>query len=535
MTTLGYARRVPLAISGALRRFAQDPARGLAALERALPGVRMSQRGVAGPVAVDRAVARDRYDEAEAALRGVPLDAPERAGCELAVAGLAGRLSDVATATPRDTRCRRAVRTARRQLAVLGQGLEVPDATAKTFITQSGAPRILHVVTNSLPITQAGSTIRTHRIACAQRDVGWDAHVVTRPGYPVTHGDLRTDNPQVIDTVPYHRLLPLLMPSDDQMSAVYAQLLDGLVSQVRPMVLHAASDHVNALVALSVGERRGIPVAYEARTFFEDMWLARHGGEASRDADTFTLLRERHTEVLRSADVVTTLGQAMRDEIVARGVDPDRVFITPNAVPMEFLQPRDMSASRRQLGLADAMWIGSVATVNDDEGMDTMVSAVRLLRDAGIDARALVVGDGPGLASVRRLAEQLRVPLTAPGRVPVSQVRPWFDVLDVFALPRRDSDVHRSVTPLKPLEAQARGIPVVGSDLPAIAEVLAPGSRLVSPEDPQALAAALTELADPQGREAEGQAARQWIAQTRTWPSVMEAYHSAYALVGVPV
>jgi glycosyltransferase involved in cell wall biosynthesis len=105
----------------------------------------------------------------------------------------------------------------------------------------------------------------------------------------------------------------------------------------------------------------------------------------------------------------------------------------------------------------------------------------------------------------------------------------------VFALPRRDSDVHRSVTPLKPLEAQARGIPVVGSDLRAIAEVLAPGSRLVSPEDPQALAAALTELVDPQGREAEGQAARQWIAQTRTWPSVMEAYRSAYALVGVPV
>jgi glycosyltransferase involved in cell wall biosynthesis len=91
------------------------------------------------------------------------------------------------------------------------------------------------------------------------------------------------------------------------------------------------------------------------------------------------------------------------------------------------------------------------------------------------------------------------------------------------------------VTPLKPLEAQARGIPVVGSDLPAIAEVLAPGSSLVRPEDPASLAEALLPLADPETRVVEGDRARDWIARTRTWPSVMEVYRSAYALLGVPV
>lgn len=536
MRTLSYARRVPLAISGALRRFSQDPARGRAALERAVPRLRSARRPLGGASALDSALARDRYDEALAALATVAPDAPERPGCELAFAVLAGRLAEVAAAEPQDARGRRAVRSARRRLAALGRGIaDAPITSASAVQRHSAPPGILHVVTNSLPVTQAGSTIRTHRIAAAQRDLGWDARVVTRPGYPVTHGDLLAKDPQVLDGVPYHRLLPLVMPPDEEMSRVYSGLLDNLVKELRPGILHAASDQVNAAAALEVGRSRGIPVAYEARGFFEDTWLARHGGDAARETDTFRLLQQRHTEVLLAADVVTTLGSGMRDAIIARGVEPARVFMTPNAVPLDFLDVRDVEASRQRLGVPSALWIGSVATINDDEGMDTLVQGIALLREAGVDARALIVGDGPGLAAVRALAQDLHVPLLSPGRVPVDGVKTWFDVLDVFVLPRRDSSVYRLVTPLKPLEAQARGIPTVGSDLPAIAEVLAPGSALVPPDDPRALADALLPLEDSAVRAEQGERARRWIAETRTWPSVMEAYRSAYALVGVTV
>lgn len=532
MRALGAVRRVPLAVSGALRRFAQDPARGRAALERAVPGVGRTQPD--DPAAlVDRAIAHDRYADACAALAMVPVGSTERASCGLAVDVLAGRLSDAARAQPRDARGRRAVRAARRQLAILGQPIVGGSARER----RSGAPRaeslgVLHVVTNSLPLTQAGSTIRTQRVARAQRDLGWDARVVTRIGYPVTHGDLRSPDPQLVDGVPYHRLLPVVMPADEQLRGAYAAHLGRLVDERRPDVLHAASDHVNAAVALEVGHERSLPVAYEARTFFEDTWLARHGGEDARDTDTYALLRDRHTEALLAADVVTTLGSGMRDAIIARGVPAERVFIAPNAVPMEFLEPRDIAAARERLGISDALWVGSVATVNEDEGLDTLIDAVALLRGEGLDVRVLIVGDGPGLAALRRHAEHSGVPLLAPGRVPVAEVRQWYDVLDIFALPRRDTAVNRAVTALKPLEAQARGIPVVGSDLPAVAEVLAPGSLLVAPGDPAALARALRGLVEPGARLEAGERARDWVEATRTWPSVMGAYRAAYSFLG---
>ncbi len=543
MRGLSFVRRVPLAASGALRRFGQDPARGRAALERAVPGLGGTEPD--DPAAlVDRAIARDRYTDACDALAMVPDSSAERASCELAVDVLAGRLSQAARSHPHDARSRRAVRAARRQLTVLAQPILGGPARERSGESDragfAGPPDrtggdafgVLHVVTNSLPLTQAGSTIRTQRVARAQRDLGWDARVVTRLGYPVTHGDLRSPNPQIVDGVPYHRLLPLVMPADERLRTAYAAHLGQLVEDLRPDVLHAASDHVNAAVALDVGRSLGIPVAYEARTFFEDTWLARHGGEQARDSDTYALLRDRHTEALLAADVVTTLGTGMRDAIIARGVDPERVFIAPNAVPMDFLVPRDIVATRERLGIGDALWVGSVATINDDEGLDTLIDSVALLRGEGLDVRVLIVGDGPGLADLRRRAERSGVPLLAPGRVPVAEVRQWYDVLDVFALPRRDTAVNRAVTALKPLEAQARGIPVVGSDLPAVAEVLAPGSLLVAPDDAAALAEALRSLADPATRGEAGERARAWVEATRTWPSVMEAYRAAYSFLG---
>ena len=91
------------------------------------------------------------------------------------------------------------------------------------------------------------------------------------------------------------------------------------------------------------------------------------------------------------------------------------------------------------------------------------------------------------------------------------------------------------MTPLKPLEAQARALPVVGSDLPAIREVVPPGTRLTAPGDPEGLAEALAALRDPDARAERGEAARSWVASCRTWPYVTEAYRGAYSALGVPV
>ena len=100
-------------------------------------------------------------------------------------------------------------------MASSGQIAPVPGHDHETS-TQRAAlrvpGRVLHLVTDALPVTSAGYTIRTHEIALAQREAGLDPHVATRCGYPVTQGRLDGRRLVVLDGVPYHRLLPWRMP-----------------------------------------------------------------------------------------------------------------------------------------------------------------------------------------------------------------------------------------------------------------------------------------------------------------------------------
>lgn len=490
-------------------------------------------------VALDQAIAEDRFDDATAIVATLSPDDPRAPGCALAVRRLGGHVVETLTATDvTDRRGRRAQAAARRDRTELAHPLPVTGPRPRsTGDVPPGAGRILHVVTNSLPQVQAGSTIRTHRVASAQQAAGWSVAVATRPGFPVLTGGLSAAAVDTVDGVEYHRLLPRIAPSRMRIPAVYREGLITLARAVRADVLHGASDHVNACAALEAGRALGLPVAYEARGFPEDTWLSRHGGDAAVDTDTYRWLSARHTEVLRAADVVTTLGRAMREAIIERGVDPDRVIVTPNGVLPEYLQPRgERDDVRSRLGLdGGELLVGSITTVYPHEGLVTLVEAVAVARERGLDVRALVVGDGPDLNRVRARADHLGVPLATPGRIPVARVREYFDALDVFALPRSDDRLTRIVTALKPLEAQARGVPVVGSDLPAVAEVLAPGSPLVPAGDAERLAGSLLDLAEPSRRARMGESAREWIAAHRTWPTVMDSYRSAYHSVGVPV
>ncbi|MDU7511825.1 MAG: glycosyltransferase, partial [Corynebacterium sp.] len=57
-----------------------------------------------------------------------------------------------------------------------------------------------------------------------------------------------------------------------------------------------------------------------------------------------------------------------------------------------------------------------------------------------------------------------------------------------FVVPRRDVEVCRKVTPLKPLQAVACGVPVIGTDLPALKEITGGLMVEVEPDNPSALA-----------------------------------------------
>lgn len=398
--------------------------------------------------------------------------------------------------------------------------------------------RVLHLVTNALPYTQAGYTVRTHRIVTAQRDAALDPHVVTSWGWPMLQGHTDAEPYEEIDGVPYYRLLPkgeLPFESRGRMIRGAADVSE-LVRTLRPEVLHAATDHRNGSVALAVRDRTNTPFVYEVRGFLEETWTSRDPKRIG--SERHLMQREREAHIMREADAVVTLAETMAVEIVERGVPRERIYLAPNAVDDALLTAEyDGSSFREQYGIArDEIVVGSVSSIVGYEGFATLLSAAALLRDAGTPVRVLLVGDGAERPALLAQVERLRLADIAilPGRVGPEEALQAQAAIDIFACPREDLRVCRLVTPLKPVEAMALGKPVVLSDLPALSELVgADGAGLlVPPGDPAALAKGLGTLRDdPERRRQMGEAGRAEVAAHRTWSSVARTYREIYSSI----
>lgn len=415
-----------------------------------------------------------------------------------------------------------------------------PDDTvnARRPAPAEDAPRVLHLVTNALPHTNAGYTQRTHKIAVAQREAGMDVHVVTRVGYPLTKGVPDPRTRVEIDGVTYHRLLSWTAPADPaEELRVGLRLASRLVEEVRPDVLHAASNHHNARLALELGRRYDLPVVYEVRGFLEESWLSRDPSRSVDDA-FYKAERASETECMLAADLVVTLGEAMRADIEDRGVPSERLLVVPNAVDASFLDPLPSGSEVREgLGIgAEEFVVGTTTSCFGYEGLDVLLEAVALLREQGGSAHALIVGDGPELPALRSLADRLGLEGAAhfTGRVPADRVRHHHAALDVFVVPRRDERVCRLVTPLKPVEAMAGGLPVVASDLPALREIVEPGvtGELIPAGESARLADVITKLAySRQKRTSYGRAGQDRVGAKRTWTEAAYRYNQAYRVL----
>ncbi|MEU5876605.1 glycosyltransferase [Spirillospora sp. NPDC047279] len=503
------------------------------------------------------AVAVERPETAGKLIAALPPDSPGRLHLVARLAAKEGRLSDgiAAVAPPLPSGAARTGRPApapvpaTRQAARLHRDL-TGRRDALTWTPPPAAPersgdavpgRVLHIVTNALPTTNAGYTVRTHKIATAQREAGLDPHVVTRLGFPVAQGALDPRTRATVDGVPYHRLVPWRLPPPASLAFLEANVkaASHLVERLRPAVLHAASNHVNAQIALALRAEHGIPVVYEVRGFLEESWLSRDPRRTT-DLEFYRLSRDLETACMRAADLVVTLGGTMRDEIAGRGVPADRIVVIPNAVDEEFLKPLpDGGPLRAELGIGPGeKVVGTTTSFYGYEGLDTLLEAGAELRRNGHPVRLLLVGDGPERPALQQRAADIGLSEAAlfPGRVPPEDVRRYHAVLDAFVVPRRDERVCRLVTPLKPLEAMAGGVPVVASDLPALREIIEPGAtgQITAPNNPGQLAEILKMLLYSSSLQQTQHAAQEWVRRERTWRAGTDRLRDAYRSLNIP-
>jgi PEP-CTERM/exosortase A-associated glycosyltransferase len=327
--------------------------------------------------------------------------------------------------------------------------------------------RVLHVLDHSIPL-HSGYTFRTLSLLREQRRLGWETYQVTSPKHTATSA-LEED----VDGWHFYRTPPVegtsALPGLGEL-ALMRQLerrLAQLVEQLKPNLLHAHSPVLNALPALRVGRKAGIPVVYEVRAFWED--AAVDHGTTTEGSLRYRATRAMETYALRRVDHVFTICEGLRSDIVARGIPAGKVTVIPNAVDVDTFEVGGEADPdlKRRLGLEGCAVVGFIGSFYAYEGLDLLLDALPALLARRPDVRLLLVGGGPQEAALKaqvaRLGLQDGVVFT--GRVPHQQVQSYYDLVDVLAYPRHAMRLTELVTPLKPLEAMAQGRLFVASDV----------------------------------------------------------------------
>lgn len=405
----------------------------------------------------------------------------------------------------------------------------------------------LYLLHNSLPYNSAGYATRSHGVILGLRDLGWDMQGVTRPGYPFdrpeTKVDLTATVPAVdtIDGVPYHRLTvskeSVPRAPFEPFQEIYTQRLSKLARDNNAGLIHAASNYWNGVSGVMAARQLGIPSVYEVRGLWEVTRISRE--PAWKNSDEYRFMAEMEAEAARHADVVLALTRALKEEMISRGVDEQKITIAPNGVdPQRFIPRVPNLALKQKLGLVDAPTIGYVGSILDYEGIDTLLESIALLKGTGLQFNVVIVGDGAFYEEALALAQRLGIDdlVKFTGRVPHEEVEDYYSIIDICPLPRHGLPVCEMVSPLKPFEAMAMGKVVVGSNVDAIDEIITPGvNGLLCIKDNAAdLAEQLENLIKTPATVRElGLSSRDWVVKNRSWNSIAAIMDQAYEQGGI--
>ena len=286
---------------------------------------------------------------------------------------------------------------------------------------------------------------------------------------------------------------------------------------------YSLGHYVGALIS----RKHGVPLVLEYNG--SEVWIARHwGGRPLREEKLFSRIEQT---ILEAADLVVVVSEAMRNQLLDRGIANERILVCPNGVNPEIFHPNQASTEIRQkhgFGNNDIVF-GFIGSFGPWHGTDVLTAAFLNLLQTRNDLQGRVhlamIGDGPALPVIREKLEEseFRSHFKIIGEVPQLDAPHYLAACDVLVLPtvRNPDGSPFFGSPTKLFEYMATGRAIIASDIDQIGEVLKNNETavLVEPGNVDALAQAMAGGVDlPKNKRLKlGLGARKMAVENPTW------------------
>jgi len=198
-----------------------------------------------------------------------------------------------------------------------------------------------------------------------------------------------------------------------------------------------------------------------------------------------------------AADGLLAVSAAMKRDMVALGIAPEKIRVHYTGVDLDAFHPGDRATLKAEMGFDSGPLIASVGALIPRKGQKLLIEALVALPRATL----ALAGQGPDRGALEALARERGVAgrVHFLGNIPHEALPHLLAAADVMALPSASEGLANAW-----VEALACGTPIVISSAGGAAELFdRPEAGRIVPREPLAIAGAIAELlADPPEAEA---------------------------------
>lgn len=400
--------------------------------------------------------------------------------------------------------------------------------------------KILHVLNNTIPYHKNGYGIRSKYIIESQKKAGLNPVVITRPGFP---NDFKANSllsneeliKEEIEDISYYRCLSevlLRYTPITQYIEMYVEQILKVIEIENSGIIHSASNYINGLAGLKAAQIAQLPFVYEIRGFWELTTVSKYPD--FKNSEEFQLAQYMETYIAKSASQVIVISEGLKQELIKRGIEEEKIHIVPNGVDCkQFYSVPYNRVIADKLGVEGKFTIGYIGSIVKYEGLQNIIYSVKQLKEEGINhIRVIIVGDGDYKRKLEKLTRELELTeeVIFTGRIEHSEVIEYYSIFDLCIFPRLQEEVTEMVTPLKPLEAMACGKCVIGSDLQAIKEmVIEDTNGIIYDNSIEDLANKIRQFACNEVQvDLYQDKAKIWVEKNRDWNILAKKYSDLY-------
>lgn len=208
--------------------------------------------------------------------------------------------------------------------------------------------------------------------------------------------------------------------------------------------------------ALSTVKRR--PWIFELRDLWPESLIA---VGVAKNENIIKLLERMELSLYRHAHKVVAVTAAFKENLVARGIAPEKIEVITNGVDLRRFSRQDEDRDLKvSLGLQDKFVFSYIGTHGMAHGLDFIIDAVSKMNEPL--CHFLFIGDGAEKKfAVERARAHDVANITFLDPVPKDEVIRYLSVSDVALVPLRRSETFKSVIPSKIFEAAALGKPIL--------------------------------------------------------------------------